>query len=329
MPATFGIHIGPQNIGMTELRALWRKLDQRGVEWISLWDHFYETTPPSGGKMENFGELDHFETLTALGALAADTKNARLGVLVLYVGYRTPGVLAKAATTLDHLSGGRFELGLGGGWHEWESRAYGYPFPPIGTRLDMLEEATQIIRGLLTEPRTTFRGKHFTVENASCLPRPVQKRLPIIIGGLGEKRTLKIAARHGDAWNAAYISPQQFKHLSTALDQHCEKEGRDPASIERSVNLVFNIAPDKASEARLRKELEQQWGFALARVEGGVLAGTPETAGERVAEYIEAGASGVNVALRAPWSSEALDGYVETTLPALRREFGAKVAAAR
>ena len=118
----------------------------------------------------------------------------------------------------------------------------------------MLEEATQIIRGLLTQPRTTFHGKHFTVENASCLPRPVQKRLPIIIGGLGEKRTLRIAARHGDAWNAAYISPQQFKHLSTALDQWCEKEKRDPASIERSVNLVFNVAPDKASEPRLRRD---------------------------------------------------------------------------
>ena len=238
-------------------------------------------------------------------------------MLVLYVGYRTPGVLAKAATTLDHLSGGRFEIGLGGGWHEWESRAYGYPFPPIGTRLDMLDEATQIIRGLLTQERTTFHGKHFQVENASCLPRPVQKRLPIWIGGLGEKRTLRLAARYGDGWNAAYVSPQQFKHLCTTLDQWCEKEGRDPASIERSVNVVFNLAPDKASEPRLRRELEQQWGFALARVEGGVLAGTPDTAAERVAEFVAAGAQGVNVALRAPWSAEALDGYVETTLPAL------------
>ena len=237
-----------------------------------------------------------------------------------------PGVLAKAATTLDHISSGRFEIGLGAGWHEWESRAYGYPFPPIGTRLDMLDEATQIIRGLLTQERTTFHGKHFNVENASCLPRPVQKPLPIWIGGLGEKRTLRLAARYGNGWNAAYVSPEQFKHLCTTLDQWCEKEGRDPASIERSVNVVFNVAPDKASEPRLRRELEQQWGFALARVEGGVLAGTPDTAGERIAQYVEAGADGVNVALRAPWSSEALDGYVETTLPALRREFGAKVA---
>jgi F420-dependent oxidoreductase-like protein len=328
MSISFGVHIGPQNIRMDDLRALWRRLDERGVDWISLWDHFYETTPPAGGDLSKFGSLDHFETLTALGALAADTKRARLGVLVLYVGYRTPGVLAKAAATLDHLSGGRFELGLGAGWHEWESHAYGYPFPPIGTRLDMLEEATQIIRGMLTQERTTFSGEHFWVENASCLPRPVQSRLPIIIGGLGEKRTLRIAARHGDGWNAAYVSPEQFRHLGKTLDEWCEKEGRDPASISRTVNLVWNVAPDQASLPRLRKELVEQWGFALQRVEGGVLAGTPADAADRIAEYVAAGASGVNVALRAPWSAEALDGYVEETLPALRREFGAKAASA-
>jgi F420-dependent oxidoreductase-like protein len=328
MTISFGVHIGPQNIRMDDLRALWRRLDERGVDWISLWDHFYETTPPAGGDLSKFGSLDHFETLTALGALAADTNRARLGVLVLYVGYRTPGVLAKAATTLDHVSGGRFELGLGAGWHEWESHAYGYPFPPIGTRLDMLEEATQIIRGMLTEERTTFRGEHFWVENASCLPRPVQARLPIVIGGLGEKRTLRIAARHGDGWNAAYVSPEQFRHLGKTLDEWCEKEGRDPATISRTVNLVWNVAPDQASVPRLRQELVEQWGFALARVEGGVLAGTPADAADRVAEYVAAGAGGVNVALRAPWSSEALDGYVEETLPALRREFGAKAASA-
>src|SRR5687767_13990697 len=124
MPTSFGVHIGPQNIKMADLRALWRDLDQRGVDWISLWDHFYETTPPPDGNMDSFGGLDHLETLTALGALAADTRNARLGVLVLYVGYRTPGVLARAATTLDHLSNGRFEIGLGAGWHEWECRAF-------------------------------------------------------------------------------------------------------------------------------------------------------------------------------------------------------------
>ena len=180
MTLRLGAHAGQQNMAMSDMRLLWRRLDAH-LDWISAWDHLYEA-PPAGGT------IDHFEALSVLGAMAADTERARLGCLVFYVGYRTPGVLAKAATTLDHISNGRFELGLGAGWHEQECKAFGYDFPSIGTRLDMLDEATQIIRGLLTQPRTTFTGKHFRVEDASCLPLPVQERLPIWIGGTGERQ---------------------------------------------------------------------------------------------------------------------------------------------
>jgi alkanesulfonate monooxygenase SsuD/methylene tetrahydromethanopterin reductase-like flavin-dependent oxidoreductase (luciferase family) len=145
---------------MDEMRALWRMLDQRGVDWISTWDHFYEAPPKNGTE-------PHFEALTTLGALAAETQNARIGCLVFYIGYRNPALLAKAATTLDHITNGRFELGLGAGWHIWEATAYGYAFPDIGTRLDMLDEAAQLIRRLLTEERTTFNGKHFQTVDAS------------------------------------------------------------------------------------------------------------------------------------------------------------------
>ena len=176
MSISLGVHVGQQNMTMDEMRALWRKLDQQGVDWISAWDHFYEA-PPKGGTEP------HFEALTTLGALAAETRHARIGCLVFYVGYRNPALLAKAATTLDHITGGRFELGIGAGWHIWEATAYGYPFPDIGTRLDMLEEAAQIIRRMLTEERTSFSGVHYQVDDASCLPHPVQERLPIWIGG--------------------------------------------------------------------------------------------------------------------------------------------------
>src|SRR5690348_4296722 len=121
-----GAHVGQQNMSMDDMRALWRRLDEH-LDWISCWDHFYEA-PPAGGT------LDHFEALSTLGALAADTRNVRIGCLVFYVGYRNPASLAKAATTIDHISGGRFELGLGSGWHEQEARAYGYDFPGIRTR---------------------------------------------------------------------------------------------------------------------------------------------------------------------------------------------------
>jgi alkanesulfonate monooxygenase SsuD/methylene tetrahydromethanopterin reductase-like flavin-dependent oxidoreductase (luciferase family) len=295
---------------MAQLRATWQHLDER-LDWLSVWDHLYEA-PPQGGT------LDHFEALTLLGAMAADTSHARIGCLVFYVGYRTPGVLAKAATTLDHLSGGRFELGLGGGWHQQEAEAFGYAFPGVSTRLDMLDEATQIIRGLLTQERTTFHGQHFHVENASCLPSPVQARLPIIIGGVGEKRTLGIVARQADGWNAAYISPERFAELNTILDGRATEAGRDPASIRRGINLTFNLSTSSAGAAALEDELRAQWGPMFDRVADGGLFGTPDAAAARIGSYVDAGATDVNVALRAPWNADALEAFVREVVPAVR-----------
>jgi F420-dependent oxidoreductase-like protein len=313
MRPTFGVHIGQQNLEARDLRALWRRLDEAGVDWISVWDHLYEA-PPAGGT------LAHFETLTTLGALAADTRRARLGCLVFYPGYRNPALLARAATTLDHLSGGRFVMGLGAGWHEEEARAHGYAFPGLRDRLDMLEESVRLIRGMLTQPRTTFEGRHFRTENASCLPAPLQRRLPLWIGGTGRKRTLRIAARHADGWNAAYVGPEEYARLNRALDDWCAREGRDPQSIERSVNLSFALAADRARAARAEDELRARWGeAAVPRLREGSLMGTPDQAAKRVTEYLEAGARNVNVALRAPWDAEALDAYVSEVIPALRR----------
>jgi alkanesulfonate monooxygenase SsuD/methylene tetrahydromethanopterin reductase-like flavin-dependent oxidoreductase (luciferase family) len=310
----FGVHIGQQNLAMDELRATWRRFEDAGVDWISVWDHLYEA-PPAGGT------VPHFEGVATLGALAADTSRVRIGCLVFYVGYRNPGLLAKAATTVDHISGGRFELGLGAGWHQWEAAAFGYDFPGAGTRLDMLDEAVPLIRSFLTEDRTTHDGRFFRAQDASCLPRPVQQRLPIWIGGTGERRTLRTAARHGDGWNAAYVAPEEYARLGGVLDEWCEKEGRDPAAIRRSVNLMFLLSSDDRSAKRIEADLREQWGALASFLMGGALAGTPDGAAERVAAYVEAGAQEVNVALRAPWDDEALTGYLEL-LPRLRTELG-------
>jgi F420-dependent oxidoreductase-like protein len=316
MSIALGVHVGQQNLAMDDMRRIWRKLDAKGVDWISAWDHFYEA-PPKGGTQP------HFEALATLGALAAETKQARIGCLVFYVGYRNPALLAKAATTLDHITGGRFELGIGAGWHIWEASAYGYPFPDIGTRLDMLEEAAQIIRRMLTEERTTFSGKHFQVDDASCLPKPVQKRLPIWIGGVGEKRTLKIVADHADGWNAAYLSPEEFGRVNDVLNQWCQDEGRDPKSLKRAVNVTFNLALNEAGVTRQRTLLAEDWGPAADRVLDGALLCTPDRALERIVEYANAGADELNIALRAPWDEEALDAYLEQVMPAVRKELGA------
>lgn len=311
MTLQLGVHVGQQNMTMDEMRALWRKLDSAKVDWISAWDHFYEA-PPAGGT------LDHFEAMTTLGALAAETSHARLGCLVFYVGYRNPASIAKAATTLDHISGGRFELGLGAGWHEQEARAFGYDFPSVGKRLDMLEEATIIIKGLLTHDRTSYQGKHFKVEDASNLPMPVQDKLPIWIGGLGEKKTLKIVAKHADGWNAAYTSVKNFARLNGVLNNWCEKQDRDPAELRRSVNLAFNLVMDEKQLEKERENLRRDWGPVASRIEEGALLCTPDQAVDRILKYAEAGADQVNVALRAPFHAEALDAYLEEVIPAAK-----------
>lgn len=310
MNVALGAHVGQQNMSMASMRALWRRLDAQ-LDWISAWDHLYEA-PPQGGT------VDHFEALTVLGALAADTERARLGCLVFYVGYRTPGVLAKAATTLDHISGGRFELGLGAGWHEEEVKAFGYSWPRAGVRLDMLDEATQIIRGLLTQPRTTFAGQHFHVDDASCLPAPVQARLPIWIGGRGERKTLRLVARLADGWNSAYISVEEFARLSGVLDGWCATEGRDPSTVRRAVNLSFNLATTTKQATANTEALRSQWGPEFGRIAGGALLGTPDTAVERILSYVQAGAQDVNIALRAPWDEDALTAFLDEVVPAVR-----------
>ena len=300
-----------------EMRDIWRWLDQSGLDWLSAWDHLYEA-PPAGGT------LPHFEAVATLAALACDTERARLGCLVFYVGYRNPGLLARAAVTIDHLSGGRFELGLGGGWHEWEAEAYGYDFPSLGTRLDMLAEATELISSLLTPAdgdeirRTDFDGEHYKAVNASMLPGPVNGTMPLWIGGIGEKRTLRLTAEYATGWNAAYVAAPEFGRLGKVLDGWCEQRDRDPAEIERSINLVFAMGSDQAAADKVEAAMRTQWGPQFERVAGGAVLGTPERAVEQIVAYAENGADMVNVALRAPFDREALEAYVETVVPAVR-----------
>jgi len=299
-----GVHIGQQNLSMDELREVWRRADAAGADWISVWDHLYEA-PPAGGT------IDHFEAVACLGALAAETTNARLGCLVFFVGYRNPGLLAKAAVTIDHISGGRFELGIGAGWHEGEAAAYGYDFPAVGRRLDMLDEAAGLLTSYFTNDRTTHDGTYFRASDASMLPRPVRGRMPIWIGGVGEKRTLRMAAQYADGWNAAYVSPEEYRRLNGVLDGHADSLGRDPSTIERSINLMFDLGKDEAA-------LAAQWGTMWDRVRAGSLHGTVEQASERIAGYRDAGADLVNVALRAPVDHDLLDAYLTEIAPALR-----------
>ncbi len=306
----FGLHIGQQNISMAEMRKTWTWADGAGFDWVDVWDHFYEAPPQDGN-----GSC--FEATTCMAAMACETKNVRIGVLVLGMNYRHPAVLANALTTIDHLSDGRLEIGLGAGWHQPEYNGYGIPFLPIGQRMDILEEGVQVVRMLTTQDRSDFAGKYYTLNNAACYPKPVQARPRIWIGGNGEKRTLRIAARHADGWNTPYPSVEEFKRLSGVLDSWCEKERRDPSTIERNVNLSFHMAATPADLERTEQQYRETWGPASEGMRSrGVVIGLPEQAIDLVRRFKDAGAARVNIAQRPPLDWDGLQAWSSEVIPA-------------
>ncbi|MBI3030015.1 MAG: TIGR03560 family F420-dependent LLM class oxidoreductase [Candidatus Rokubacteria bacterium] len=320
---TFGIHVGHLASPLSELRKLWRFADASGFDWFSVSDHFQES-PPQGG------DIDCFESVSTMTALANETKNVRVGCLVFCVNYRHPGVLAKALCTIDHISGGRVECGIGAGWHEIEYKGYGFPFEPIGVREDQLEEAIQVLRLLFDQRISNFSGRYFQLHDARCNPKPLQKHLRIWIGGLGEKRTLRAVARYADGWNAPYISPDTFRRKSEILDEWCRKEGRDPARILRTVNVGFYMGATEKAAKRQQERMRAQWGATLEQRIGGFFVGTPRQVIDRVGEYKKAGAVRLNIALRMPFDWEALHAYAEEVLPAfLPKKTGARRKKAR
>jgi F420-dependent oxidoreductase-like protein len=289
----FGVHTGLQHTTADELRSVWQRIESLGFGWISIWDHFYGAT----GRPDDAACL---EAVSMHAALACSTSRVRCGALVYSIGFRHPAVLAKAVTAIDQLSGGRADMGIGAGWAVVEYEAYGIPFPDVPTRLDQLEEGIQCLRGLLHDDVVSFSGRHFTLNEARNEPRPLQDRLPIWIGGGGERRTLKIAAAHADGWNVPFVSPETFAHKNGVLDEHCERVGRDPADIRRAVNLGL---------AFTEESLLAQFGSIAEHVRPGVLSGSDDEVVDRIGQYVDAGADQVNLALRAPFDLESLERF--------------------
>lgn len=216
-----------------------------GGLWIA--DHFMPNMPePADGPTH--------EAFSLLAALAASVPDVRLGTMVASTTYRHPTMLAKLACVIDEISGGRFVLGLGAGWQENEHHSYGLDFKTFSWRFDRMNEALTIIRGMLTERRTTFAGSHFTVTDAPCDPKPVQARLPILIGGGGEKRTLRLVAEHADEWNV-WGEPDVLVQKGGVLDEHCNAIGRDPATIRRTAValLILCDTEQQATDMRARE----------------------------------------------------------------------------
>jgi F420-dependent oxidoreductase-like protein len=286
----FGVHAGLQDTDVPTLRALWRRIEDLGFDWISVWDHFYAATGSTNPR--------NLEAVALHAALACDTTRVEVGCLVYSVGYRHPAVLAKAITAIDLLSGGRAALGLGAGWSQPEYEAYGIPFPPVKVRMDQLAEAAEAVRPMLAGEPSTFAGEWFTLTDARNEPKPTQARIPLWIGGGGEQRTLRIAAAWADGWNVPFVDPATFAHKRGVLLRHCDAVGRDPAEIRTAVNVGL---------AWTDESLHQQFGQLAEYVRPGVLGGSDDEVLTRIGEYVEAGAQQVNIALRAPFDADALD----------------------
>jgi alkanesulfonate monooxygenase SsuD/methylene tetrahydromethanopterin reductase-like flavin-dependent oxidoreductase (luciferase family) len=319
----FGIHAGPQDCTIDELRRLWRVADENDFDWCSVWDHLYSVSDLSDPAKPSF------EAIATMAALASETRRVRVGSLVFCAAFRNVGLLAKAAVTIDHLSGGRCELGIGSGWNEMEARAWGIPWGSVRERLDLVEETAIVLRRLFDGERVTFAGKHVRLTDALCLPRPVQPRLGLWIAGQGERRMLRIVAKHADGWNVPFLSPEVFAARTRTLDQWCERERRDPRAIERTINLGLALGADRAAAARQVRNLELMFGPMVDLVRPGILVGTPADVVERLHAYAAAGAERVVLALRAPFDWEGLDLFIREVLPTFRPATGPSRTAGR
>ena len=291
-----------------------RRIDALGYDHLWAWDHLYAI----------FGDplQPIFEGWSSLAAAAVATERLRLGLLVGANTFRNPGVVAKTATTLDHISGGRAILGLGGAWMEPEHRAFGIDFGSgFGQRLDWLEESVAALETMLGgTPVTSAPGGRYRFEAAEVHPRPVQTRLPIMIGGAGEKKTLRTVARHADLWNAMGTL-DTLRHKVDVLRGHCEAEGRDIGQIEFTLGVKLTLRDSAAEAERVWRAAMAHNRTPLADVEGDVtfLNATPEEAAERLAPYLELGFRTLITEQPAPYDTETLERFVGQVKPLLER----------
>jgi F420-dependent oxidoreductase-like protein len=279
----------PNNELFERVSAIATTAEESGIDSVWVMDHFYQL--PGLGKSDD----PMFEAYTLLGALAARTRRVKLGTMVTGVTYRNPALLAKIVTTLDVISAGRGILGIGAAWNADEHRGYGFEFPPTGERMDRLEEALQICRAMFTEDSPSFSGKHYEIVDAFNVPRPVtQGGPPIMIGGGGEKRTLRLVAQYGDASNI-FGNLATIRHKLDVLARHCEAVGRDPAEITKTKLATLVIARTEAEAERkaasVRAIVGDEW-FDTA-----VIAGAPDQVVDQVQAYFDAGLDGMLVNL--------------------------------
>ncbi len=287
MKPWFGLHLPSYTFPDTPPEGIFdriagqaRAAEDAGFSLVTVMDHLYQIR----GVGANTEPM--LEGWSVLAALARETKTVRLGTLVTGVTYRNPALLAKMATTLDAISGGRALLGLGAAWNEEEHAGYGFEFPPIRERMDRLDEALTIIHAMFTEERPTVAGAHYTITEALNVPRPVHTGGPaIMVGGGGEQRTLRIAAKHADMTHWFPLGMDVLHHKNEVLERYCAEIGRDPSSIERTMAAPVVVAVSDAEARAFVQTLPEER-------RAHVIAGTPAQMADAIRPFLDAGFTG-------------------------------------
>ncbi|HYI65802.1 MAG TPA: LLM class flavin-dependent oxidoreductase [Candidatus Limnocylindrales bacterium] len=288
----FGVQFWPQQTTWDQLSEAARVADLAGFDSLWTWDHLLS--------VRGAPHRPIFEGWMTAAGMAGVTSTATIGLLVGANSLRNPGHTAKLAATLDHISHGRAVLGLGSGWSEPEHLVHGIDLAATpGARLDQLAEAVPIMRSLLDGAEVDHRGPYYQLDGAVHHPRPVQARLPILIGGSGPKKTLRIVSQHADMWNTRG-NPAQLAASNEILAEHCAREGRDPSTIERTCGVSMVIRDDAAEAGRVLESALRQFGVGIDDVWPAVL-GPPEAVADGLRPFLDAGFHHIILASQAPF----------------------------
>jgi F420-dependent oxidoreductase-like protein len=306
----FGVQTAPQNTTWKELSATWKLIDSLDYDTAWTFDHFFPILSDPSGPC--------FEGWISLAALAAATSRVQAGVLVTGNTYRHPAVLAKMAATLDHASGGRLIMGIGAAWFEMEHNAYGIPFQTTAERIHRLDEAAEIIKRLWSETQVTFEGRYYQLKDAYCEPKPLQQpRPPIMIGGSGEKLTLRVVARHADQWNT-FGSPELFRHKIEVLKEHCVAVGRTFDDIEISWAGAALVTDSLEEKDELLRRFAAAFGITPEQYALGALVGSASEVRDRIAKLIDVGVTHFIPIANTPFNHESIRRFAEEVIPAFR-----------
>ncbi len=310
----FGATLWPQNTTWDALREAAVQLDTIGFETIWCWDHFYALAGEE--------ERPNLEATTVLAALSPLTKRARLGALVEGVTYRHPAIIANIAATHDQVSNGRAICGIGAAWNQTEHKAYGIHLGTPGERSRRFAEAAKIVRALLDGERVTYEGKFFQLKDAVLNTRPVQKRLPIMVGGGGEQKTLRTAARYADMWHA-FGTPDVMRRKIEILRQHCADVGRDPNAVEPWGGQWICVRDDAEEARQVLDEIRTRhpgWSGPNAIV------GNADEIAQKLKEQWDAGVRGFIVGFAYPYDLETMERLAKDVRPRLERLIGSRAA---